>query len=93
MKLIDVQSINWRIDEDGCPSYTTVNDIRMMKPVDPVHAVGGYYCRECKYHLFDADYGQHWCNVPMGCLGSVPVKLDDFCSYSKLKEVHDDESN
>lgn len=52
--------------------------------IDPVHAAGGCYCRECRY-----------CGVPVfteGVLlcrrGNRPERKnrDDFCSRGKLKE-------
>lgn len=60
-----------------CNSY-------LSNTIDPVHAAGGCYCRECRY-----------CGVPVfteGVLlcrrGNRPERKnrDDFCSCGKLKE-------
>ena len=45
--------------------------------IDPVHAAGGCYCRECKRYLPD-----HIC----GWNGSTGWLPDDFCSYGRPKE-------
>lgn len=40
-------------------------------------------CRECALHSEDAATGKLWCTKPMGCLGCLEVKPDDFCSRGK----------
>lgn len=42
-------------------------------------------CSECVSHGYDEEHGRHWCNSPMGCMGCVPVKPDDFCSRGKRR--------
>lgn len=83
MRLIDADAINFRLDKYATP-YLTVRDIESAPTVDPVHAAGGCYCRECRY-----------CGVPVfteGVLlcrrGNRPERKnrDDFCSRGKLKE-------
>ena len=45
--------------------------------IDPIHAAGGCYCRECKYYLPD-----HIC----GWNSSDGWLPDDFCSYGRKRE-------
>lgn len=47
MRLIDADAINFRLDKYATP-YLTVCDIENAPTVDPVHAAGGCYCRECE---------------------------------------------
>jgi len=53
-------------DEGQCP------------PIDPVHAAGGCYCRECVN--YDGDE-EGWCSY------GTRVKEGDFCSRGKPREI------
>lgn len=99
MRLIDADRLQKTIaivqaDNDRPPSpyleygtmyFYEISDMVDDEPtVDPVHAAGGCYCRECRY-----------CGVPVfteGVLlcrrGNRPERKnrDDFCSRGKLKE-------
>ena len=63
-----------------------VEEIDKAPTIDPVHAAGGCYCRECK----------HWTGIALGMrckLYSFPPnawvysKPDDFCSRGQRKEA------
>lgn len=52
--------------------------------IDPVHAAGGCYCRECKHLLRDLSSREyHMC---MRLRLPQKVDLDDFCSYGQRRE-------
>lgn len=51
--------------------------------VDPVHAAGGCYCRECKYHGA-ADGPMRQCDI---------TDDNDFCSHSERRGGKIDERN
>ena len=87
MRLIDADAINFRLDKYATP-YLTVCDIENAPTIDPVHAAGGCYCRECamfkNYTKVNLDFGickRH----------NSEVDKDAFCSYGVRKdgEKHD----
>lgn len=60
--------------------------------IDPIHAAGGCYCKECKYHedevYPDGEWEVHdneecWCN-----LWDNTVSLNGFCSYGKRGDTN-----
>lgn len=64
----------------------TVDDIIATPAIDPIHAAGGCYCRECKYltdkHYEDIGeelYIKHSCSI-----FKRSMQLTDFCSYGKV---------
>lgn len=58
---------------------------RLEQPtIDPIHAAGGRYCRECTYYETGTD-DLPYCNCPDGGIADYP-KPDDFCSYGLPKE-------
>lgn len=87
MKLIDVKNINWRTDEDSWVSYITADDIRMIEPVNPVHAAGACYCREC-INFTQIDFNWGLCRHH-----DSDMEVNGFCSCGKLKGVYDGESD
>lgn len=64
------------------------SEIDNMERLDPVHAAGGVYCRECKFsekrdyrYLFCTAVDRHparWC------------RYDDFCSHGVKRGAEDD---
>ena len=58
--------------------------------VDPIHAAGGCYCRECVHWIGDirAPYGDEkrgHCGVWVGSGCEMYMGADDFCSYGERK--------
>ena len=52
--------------------------------IDPVHAAGACYCRECNHLLRDLSSREyHMC---MRLILPKKVDLDDFCSYGWRRE-------
>lgn len=82
MRLIDANAINFRLSKDATP-YLTVCDIENAPTIDPVHAAGGCYCRECNF--WDSD-GR--CEPLKNGLIIEFTEPNDFCSYGERKEVH-----
>lgn len=41
--------------------------VEQTPPIDPVHAAGGCYCKECIYQTYDEEFDQRWCNRDLGC--------------------------
>ena len=49
------------------------------------------YCRECVSRWDSPDSGKLWCKAPMGAMGCVMVRPNDFCSRgTRMAEVLDD---
>ena len=61
---------------------TLTRYVKRQPTVDPVHAAGACYCRECKHWKHDDDIG--WCENPDG-VGNYSDP-DDFCSYGIPKD-------
>lgn len=58
--------------------------IKSRATIDPVHAAGACYCRECKHLLRDLSSREyHMC---MRLRLPQKVDLDDFCSYGQRLE-------
>ena len=58
--------------------------IKSRATIDPVHAAGACYCRECKHLLRDLSSREyHMC---MRLRLPQKVDLDDFCSYGQRRE-------
>lgn len=49
MRLVDVEQLYCTDcpEKDNCENVSC--DVKIMPTIDPVHAAGGCYCRECKY--------------------------------------------
>ena len=61
-------------------------DLFKLPTVDPVHAAGGCYCRECKhYEEVTAVYGKDMVCTNQGCM-KVAKLPDDFCSRGERSE-------
>lgn len=43
------------------------------------------HCHECMKNWTNPDSGKLWCKSPMGAMGCVMVKPDDFCSRGERK--------
>lgn len=48
--------------------------------VDPIHAAGGCYCRECKYFVEHDNHTDTFCKKRVVLFR---IKETDFCSYGK----------
>lgn len=58
-----------------------IADLGDMPTVDPVHAAGGYYCKECDYCK------DGYCIIRKDSWGcQLEVGLHDFCSNGKCDE-------
>jgi hypothetical protein len=85
MRLIDADESERLLDAwDWQDTYLTVRFKEMIldecPTVDPVHAAGACYCRECKW--FVTTKGGGWCGEVM----ARPMPPDGFCSYRKRKD-------
>ena len=83
MGLIDADKVNPSdvfvgISDFAADCRNAVVKLLAAQPtIDPIHAAGGCYCRECKYYL-----PEHIC----GWNSSAGWLPDDFCSYGRRRE-------
>lgn len=92
MRLTDAdtleESMNMAIEDTPLYIQATVAQYIDCAPtIDPIHAAGGCYCRECvkfsRYTKTDPNFGickRH----------NSEVGENDFCSYGKPEEAQDD---
>ena len=89
MRLIDADAC-WDRILNGC-CYTTEAAIMGTPTIDPVHAAGACYCKECKYHDDEVypgtewelnDHQECWCNW----WDSV-MSLNGFCSEGRKDDI------
>lgn len=76
------------VDASGAAIYlnqTACEQIKMMPTVDPVHAAGGCYCRECRMRTGVETKETVLCGYH-GC----SMRKDDFCSMGKREENNGD---
>lgn len=61
-----------------------VQKIVDLQSIDPIHAAGGCYCRECKNEVSTDKMrevsGALWCKYKL-----QPCNPNDFCSYGKAR--------
>lgn len=86
MRLIDVDKLWTDIKEDVAPFTVGMisRHIHNACSIDPVHAAGACYCRECEE--YETCAGETWCVMYM-----VRMNPDDFCSHGKPKEETNNE--
>lgn len=90
MRLIDADELYDAISDNWSGIWVAsisdiLNFINETDRLDPVHAAGACYCRECKNEISTPQMrestGQYWCKYKL-----QPCNADDFCSYGKQKE-------
>ena len=91
MKLIDVDELKRQVK--GLPIMSNWGEafipqiIDEQPIIDPVHAAGGCYCRECKYFIEALDW-----HIPISGRNTQCIKVqstrkpNDFCREGKKKE-------
>lgn len=91
MRLIDSTQLILGSDGKNVP----IKDIVHAPTIDPVHAAGGCYCRECEYYhskngwcdklsFFQTDDGEP-CAPSESCNWKM-FSEDDFCSYGERRD-------
>ena len=55
--------------------------------LDPIHAAGSCYCRECKYRWRKGWSSQHGDIYACKIKNNSTIKENDFCSYGEKKET------
>ena len=104
MKLIDAEPIiakykdyeyfsGYEDFDDGVEAgvLSVIDELENASEIDPVHAVGAVYCKECKYHDDEVypdsewelhDHQECWCNW----WDSV-MPLNGFCSEGRKDDT------
>ena len=88
MGLIDADKVNPSDVFVGISDFATdcrnavVKLLAAQPTIDPIHAAGGCYCRECKHWENDDDTG--YCTNPDG-LDNYALPTD-FCSYGMRRD-------
>lgn len=86
MKLVDVEALYCADCEYKGRCEDAMCDVKTMPAVDPVHASGGCYCRECTYaeHLLNGA-GKRYELCKYEDEDSIRLP-DDFCSAGEREE-------
>lgn len=95
MRTIDADAAKQHWSGDNIICQTMRRIIDDLPTIDPVHAAGGCYCRECEsykkageYEDEDGEEKEYWyCvfhSLPQNLVQMLP---DDFCNYGVLKEA------
>lgn len=82
-----------RLKQFGNDAIKIMTEVHFAPTIDPVHAAGGCYCRECEHYGVDIEKGQFCMRIvslSMWTDGITPLKPDDFCSYGRRKVGADD---
>jgi len=75
------------VDKHSLENGWTGGVLDAMEAVEDIPAadvVPVVRCEDCKYHSFDAEYGNYWCNLTSG---SRKIERFDFCSYGERKKA------
>lgn len=79
MRLIDKdETLNRIYNMYECEWY---GEIKAMPEIDPVHAAGGCYCRECRIRTGRETQKTVWCGYH-----NCSMRKNDFCSMGKMEE-------
>ena len=86
-KLINMQAFMVAAEWDAKIRLWSISDAQLnrLPTIDPIHAAGGCYCRECKH--------RETVLCPMSEVYEYPWKDtrdNDFCSYGELIGGEDD---
>lgn len=89
MRLGDLDRIAQDIQKNNIGNYykqdwTSSQVVTLLEnapTVNPVHAAGGCYCREC------VKRGTCYCPMMNHYIGEDETEPDDFCSYGQRKEA------
>lgn len=89
MRLIDADKLHFDLALDGARHeirFIEANDIHKAPTINPVHAAGGCYCRECvnlgsNVLYDDSFYCHYW---------GYSICKDDFCSRGERRKDDDD---
>ena len=73
MRLVDADVAPLYLNKEAC------EQIKLMRTVDPVHAAGGCYCKECVYGIRPGDSIVYCDNFERDMMP------DDFCSVGERK--------
>lgn len=87
MRLIDTDNLTYSSALPPCGErvfYISKTDILSAPTIDPIHAAGGCYCRECKQWGEDGR-----CEPRENGLIREYTKSTDFCSYGEPREAQD----
>ena len=55
-------------------------------PTDMVEAVR---CKDCRFCEVVDETQRYFCRKPLGAIGYIPVKPDDFCSYGEERKMEE----
>lgn len=71
-----------------------LSKLNAQPTVDPVHAAGGCYCRECKYYTEKKHRCDHPCqDYDVECYDQwVEMNPADFCSQGERRTDHEKDS-
>lgn len=92
MRLIDTEMLPWEnqhMDEFGDWSLK-VYEIEEMPTVDPVHATGACYCKECVHYREVSDWNGNKYKACHLNANVAIIKKDekDFCSKGERGDTH-----
>ena len=91
-RLIDADKLTYHFtvnDEDEQIFYVKLEDIDDAPTIDPVHAAGGCYCRECEYRTKDTQWTRAGFCGRRDAGPMMIARPDDFCSRGKRREEND----
>lgn len=67
--------------------YLRMKTLRyIVSKIPTIDAVEVIRCHECQSHTEDPETGKFYCRKPLGCMGCIEVKPDDFCSRGEKGE-------
>ena len=91
-RLIDADKLTYHFtvnDEVEQIFYVKLEDIDDAPTIDPVHAAGGCYCRECEYRTKDTQWTRAGFCGRRDAGPMMIARPDDFCSRGKRRVEND----
>lgn len=65
--------------------FDPVDVISAIDNAPTVNAVKSVRCKDCRYCEIVDETQRYFCRKPLGAIGYIPVKPDDFCSYGEAR--------
>ena len=94
MNLIDSNKVNPSDVFGGMNDFAqdckdaVIELLKNQPTIDPVHAAGACYCRECKYHHWEQE-PEHGITIHCCEIFNCKVRKDAFCSWGRTEGNHE----
>ena len=73
----------------GLGAFVAETLVRFVKKQPTVDAAPVTRCKDCRFCEVVDETQRYFCRKPLGAIGYIPVKPDDFCSYGEERKMEE----